>query len=331
MVIGIASPVARAQPAPAGGLAWQAAPGCPDAASERARVERRLGHALDADDVSIQVAIAVRHGRYVARVALAPDDIRTLTSARCADLAEAVALIVARVAREHARSAAASIAVARSTGDAFVAPASPVPSPLSPPTIAPRVAAADDPETPDVEKPARPPRATSHTRTWHLGLRVSGLSGVGIVPRVGIGGEVAAAVHVRDAMIEVAAARWLASPASVQNGGDAHVDVALDVYAARVGWRSSHLPLRAWLSAETGVMAGAGVGLDESQVGSGHWLAIGAGFGVAWPITSWLRLVGSTEVLGALERVKFSLTDGVVVYEPSPLSARATLGLEVGW
>ena len=77
-------------------------------------------------------------------------------------------------------------------------------------------------------------------------------------------------------------------------------------------------------------MYGTGVQLDNSQLGSGRWLAAGAGFGVAWPIHKWVRLVGTTEVLVAIERVRFSLGDGMTVYAPSAASARATCGLEIG-
>jgi hypothetical protein len=48
-------------------------------------------------------------------------------------------------------------------------------------------------------------------------------------------------------------------------------------------------------------------------------------------MTKWARLVGTTEVMAAVERVRFSLGDGTVVYAPAPMSARATCGIEVGW
>ncbi len=130
-------------------------------------------------------------------------------------------------------------------------------------------------------------------------------------------------------MAELAATRWLASAADAY-ATTGYIDVGLDVTAARYGWRPEDLPLRAWVSAETGTMRGVGVGVTTA-VDSGHWLAAGAGFGVAWQMNKWARLVGSTEVLLAIERARFSLSDGVVVYAPSPMSARASCGLELGW
>jgi hypothetical protein len=45
----------------------------------------------------------------------------------------------------------------------------------------------------------------------------------------------------------------------------------------------------------------------------------------------WVRLVGGTEVLFAFERVRFTGTDGIVVYAPAPMSVRTTVGFELGW
>ena len=99
----------------------------------------------------------------------------------------------------------------------------------------------------------------------------------------------------------------------------------------RIGWRSEQLPLRGWASVEVGTMYGNGVALANAALGEGRWFAAGTGFGVAWPMTRWARLVGTTEVMVAIQRVRFSLDNGSVVYAPAPMSARATCGIEVGW
>ena len=39
----------------------------------------------------------------------------------------------------------------------------------------------------------------------------------------------------------------------------------------------------------------------------------------------------SNETMLAIDRVRFTLGDGIVVYAPSPMSFRASVGLEVGW
>lgn len=277
------------------GLAWQAPAACPDAGVLRSRVERRLGHRFD--DTRVSVNVEELGSRYVAAVDLGDDDIRTLTSARCDDLADAVAVIVARAARDH-----------------HAAP--------------PQIATRDDTE-PAVALHAE--LAAPHVRLWSIGVRLSGVSGVGIIPEVGLGGELAVTLRRKATMAELAGTRWATSAAQLHTGGPAKVDVGLDVTALRIGWRSEQLPLRGWAAVEVGTMYGNGVALANASLGEGRWFAAGAGFGVAWPMTRWARLVGTTEVMAAVERVRFSLGDGTVVYAPAPMSARATCGLEVGW
>jgi hypothetical protein len=285
------------------GVAWDAPSGCPDVAGEAARIERRLGHELDPQMSGVAISIARSEGHYVATIDVA-DDVRTLTSTRCDDLADAVAVIVVRMVR--------------------AAPA---------PAVAPTpVVAVADPEPPhDVDRPEPiGPVPLPAPRRWGLGMRIAGVSGIGIVPQVGLGAEVAITGHRDWLMGEIAATRWLSTGAAVHIAPPAEVDVGLEVLAVRVGWHARQLPLRAWIGAETGSMNGAGTGLAASEA-SGRWLAAGSGFGVAWRMAPWIRFVGTTELLVAFERVRFSLGDGIVVYEPSPLSARTTFGVEVGW
>jgi hypothetical protein len=52
---------------------------------------------------------------------------------------------------------------------------------------------------------------------------------------------------------------------------------------------------------------------------------------VAWPISPWIRLVGTFEVAVPFARPRFLLADGTDIYEPAPLTARACLGFEAGW
>jgi hypothetical protein len=165
------------------------------------------------------------------------------------------------------------------------------------------------------------------THPWSLGVRLSGVSGIGIVPEVGLGAEVAISARHNSMLAELAATKWLTSGA---DRSTSHVDVGLGVTAARVGWRPEELPLRAWIAGEVGSMDGSGTNLSTSDPG-GRWFAAGAGFGVGWPMTPWLRLVGSTEALIAIERVRFTESSGAVIFAPSPVSARATVGIEVGW
>src|SRR5690606_31101200 len=164
-------------------LTWRAPAGCPDAASLRARVERRLERSLDEVVIRVEVDVARSAGRYVARVDLramtVANDVRTLTSTHCGELADAVAVIVTRVASD---------------------------------AIASRRVAVRDNEDPiaiaveSITVPSKP-------RVWTIGARLSGVSGIGVIPKVGLAGELAITVRRNDTLAEIAGTRWVASAA----------------------------------------------------------------------------------------------------------------------
>lgn len=302
---GVACPLlilaALASPAVADGdLTWQAPASCPDEHALRRRVERRLERSLDDVKVGVDVDVEHRAGRYTARVDV-EDDVRTITSKKCGELADAVAVIVARVASNAlAARQAKTVATIEMPDDHVHVDALPEP-----------------------DKPPPP-------RVWTLGARFSGVSGIGVIPKVGLGAEMALTLRRHRMLGELAATRWLTSAAQFHNGAPAKVDVNLDTVALRWGWRPFEVPLRAWLAVETGKMSGTSLKTSD-QLENGRWLAAGAGFGIAWQIKPWVRLLGTTEAMVALERVAFTMGDGIVVYAPAPTSVRTTVGLEVGW
>ncbi len=305
-----------AEAAPA--IEWRAPAGCPDAASLRARVEQRLEQPIDDVLVDISIDVTRTHGRYTARVDLGAvtvsNDVRTLTSTRCAELADAVAVIVARVANDAARRNAAANAV---DVNAIVIHTQPT-------TLAPSRA-----ETPAfVDRGVPTHYWIKHYRPWTIGARVSGLSGIGLIPQVGLGAELAVTVRAGRHLAELGQARWARSTAQFVVDGPRNVDVNLDATVARYGWREPDVPLRAWIAVEVGNMKGGG--LAVTQIDDARWIAAGAGFGVAWQMAPWARLFGSTEAMAAIERARFTNGD-MVVFAPSPLSVRTTCGLEVGW
>jgi hypothetical protein len=292
---------ASAQPGELG-LAWEAPASCPDRDGMRTRIEQRLGRSLDDFALGIEVDVKARGRRYVATIDLGAvtvaNDVRTLTSARCDELADAVAVVVARVAREAA--AARRVSPRVSTHDLETEVAAPAPAPV-------------------------------RVRRWTIGARLSAVSGIGVVPEVGLGTEIAGYVRHDTTMFELGGTKWLSSSERARYGGPAQIDVGFQVTAARVGWRPENTPLRAWVGVEVGSMNGTGSSVATAQNGAGRWVAAGSGFGVGWQMTRWIRLVGMTEFDIAFERVRFQLQDGVVIYEPNPASARASVGLEVGW
>ena len=278
---------------------WDAPASCPDAEAVRARL------AVDLPDVA--VAITRARGGFVARLAVG-SEVRNLTARRCDDLADAIALIVARLAREHRE---VRVAIAE------------IPLPPPPPAVP-----ASDVEMPEVymrrAAAPEPPR-------WGGGARLLGLSGVGAVPQVGVGVELAGFVRHDDTFVEIAGARWGEGGVVLHEGAPAHVAVGLDLLAVRLGWGPERLPIRVWGTAERGNMSGEGYQLGDPRFGSGTWTAIGTGFGVAWPMFPNARLVGSFEVAVPIQRPRFVLDGGDTVYQPSLMTARVAFGLEVGW
>ena len=56
-----------------------------------------------------------------------------------------------------------------------------------------------------------------------------------------------------------------------------------------------------------------------------RWVAVGGGFGVAWPIVNHVALVGAVPV----DRKPLMMAAGT--FEPDAAAVRSALGLEVGW
>lgn len=107
----VAARIAHAEPPSDAALIWQAPDSCHDAGEVRARIERRLGAPVDRVVRGVAVDVAVQRDgaapRYVARIdlrglrgggAAGDDEIRVLTSARCDELTDAVAVVIARLA-----------------------------------------------------------------------------------------------------------------------------------------------------------------------------------------------------------------------------------------
>lgn len=284
--------VARAQKS---ALEWQAPAGCPAAVDVRQRIERRLGMAIERAIRGIAVRIHEDRDGYVADVDLrgltVENDIRVLRGAQCDELTDAIAIVLARVASELA--------------------AAPRP---------PQLSATDDP-LPD------PPRGGRGS--WNVGARVLGLSGIGAMPRVGLGGELAMFVSHGTTYAEVVGSHWFPSAAKLNHEAPARVDIDLTLAALRLGWAPAGMPVRAWVGVEAGTISGVGVALGINEMGSALWVAGSTGVGVAWRISPWLRLVGSLEVAVPFSRPRFVLLDSVEVFRPEPAAARSGLGLEV--
>ncbi len=159
-------------------MRWDAPAGCPDAAGERHRIERRRGESLDTIDLDeVTAAIERTANGYTAELALPSGEIRRLRAATCGEIAEAIAVIVARVAVDKRPPEVAVVPPAEVADDLVAVPAAASPHP--------------------------------HRRAWTFGARVSTLGTVGVVPGVGFGGELVASLHRKNGFAELGGARWL--------------------------------------------------------------------------------------------------------------------------
>jgi len=298
----IVAAIALPRAAIADELAWRAPAGCPGRAEVGARVEQRLGVSLDEITAGgIAIEVVARDGGFAATLDVAGVRERELVGATCDELADAVAVIVARVERERG--------VRRSA----------------------RVVAVAAPPPPPLEQPDQPVAARHGPRRWQIGARAATLAGICVVPGVGFGGEVTALARVGLATLEIGAARWLTSSAQVEHQAIDRVDVDLAVATARIGARLPNVPLRGWLVGELGSMSGTGVEMDTRRSGSGRWVAGGVGFGTAWNLGRGVAVVIAAEAIDAAQRPAFVLVDGSILYESPRISARTWLGVEVAW
>lgn len=65
--------------------------------------------------------------------------------------------------------------------------------------------------------------------------------------------------------------------------------------------------------------------------GSAMWAGLGAGGAIAFPIERTIAIVAAGEIVAALLRPQFALGDGDLLYQPSTVAARLSLGLEIDW
>ncbi len=308
----IAAPVSvAAEPA----FGWRAPLKCPGIDDVRARVERRLGGAIEGAVRGVEIEITRDGNHFVAqidaRALTVANDVRTLRSARCDELADAVAVVIARLASD-------------------VRAAEPKPHAAPPKQEAAFIADTRGPDE-TVRRDAVLEKAPPLRHTWGGGMRLLALSGIGALPRINLGGELAGYVRYKRHILELAVGRWVPQSARLDPGAPARVDVGLDVVTLRGGWGPEELPIRAWLSGELGSMSGEGMSVVDPRTESGRWVAVGGGFGVAWPMTEHARLVGTFELAIPLFRTTFMLQNGADLYQPAPAAARCALGLEFGW
>lgn len=343
MTATMAAPTAAAEPAPpavaSASVRWRAPAGCPDEAALRARLDARLPRPLGAGDTLDATITVARTGRRLrARVVVwtpVADVDRELVAGRCDELADAVAVVLAR-------------AVAEARALAPVAPLAPT-SPVAAPPDDGNVMASMEPRRPaDLERPPSPapprpgragrrasppppPPPTVPRARIDGGLRPALVSGAGITPKVGAGLELGLWL-VRDTLaLEVVGTRWLERLAGLPASQRFGAAVGLDALAVRACWQPDRYGPRVCALGEVGTMTGRGVGLFDARVGEGPYSAAGVGVLLRARLREHVALVGGFDMLRAIDRPRFVLDRGTVLFQPDPLAGRVRLGVEVGW
>lgn len=218
------------------------------------------------------------------------------------------------------------VAAAVAEVDAADAPAAPA---FQPP--------GDMPARRETSVPRRmPTQGQETTRRWAFGARLTGLSGIGALPGVNYGAELATYVRHDEIFAELAFGWWRPEETHIVTTTPEPVELGMDVWTLRVGRSSMATPLRAWLLIEGGEIAGAkGMPGVMARMVTGdtpserRWQAAGGGFGVGWPIADAARLFGMIEF--AIPFSRGNVMVGQESYESEALAARSSVGIEVGW
>jgi hypothetical protein len=238
-------------------------------------------------------------------------------AARCDELADAVAVVLARAVAE-----ARALVPAPPTPDAaFTTGDTMRPEPDEPLRIERQTA-------PDEERPRR--RRGERARA-DGGVRPSLVSGAGISPHVGYGVELSAWFVWGSGAVEVSGTRWLERLAELPASQRFGAAIGLDALAARACWNPERYGPRVCFLGEMGSMTGRGVGLFDAKVGEATYSAAGIGLSLRARLRSHVALVGGFDMLRAIDRPRFVLDRGTVLFQPDPLAGRVGLGVEIGW
>jgi hypothetical protein len=286
-----------AAPAQAARWRWSGPASCLGSRALEDAIAARADRSLDELALEIDVTIDNDEGRgtLIAKLEVGGviSDSRVIESDSCAELTEALGVVIARLVA----------------------------------TLAPRRAEAP---APAAATRVTEPAVVSREREWNAGLRVSGIIGTGRAPGTGIAGEVGGWAAWRSFAIGISGSRWATNTAMLA-GTMSGVEVALQAVAVRAGWQPSSRRLRAWAVGELGSIRGVGVGLDQDRGGAVRWSAVGVGAGLAFRLRRQVTAVVGAEAEVVLDRAKFTVGGGTIVYRTPPFALHGSVGLELGW
>jgi hypothetical protein len=152
-------------------------------------------------------------------------------------------------------------------------------------------------------------------------------SALGSVPGIGLGGAGTVAVERRAASIEAGFEAYLPTRADAPGDGMAGADVRL--LALRLRGCGELAEWRVCGGGAVGRLHGQGVGLTGARGASRRWSAIVAALAWRRPLGGRFALVVELEAEIGVERPRFTLDDGTLLFQPAPAAGRLAVGLEL--
>ena len=320
---------ALAQPSEALRLDWSAPAECPSAERVLGRARDLVGSGATPDGKVQALAVVDKGAVYKLTLRMGSGGARTLESARCEDLAEATALLMALAVDPTAASRVGGAVGDGGTGASASASAGAgAGAGVVDATVTPFVAPID---AAGVPRRATPAAETASNTPWLVDVGIAGALESAIAPRPTFGGL--AHVGVKHgwfraqgygAVFAAADAPGLALGAfgrfQLLTAGVRPCLVAFDDWVELSGCAGLEAH---WLKAQ-------GSGVAQSREETANWLAGWFGVELRKPVVSGLEFTASGGATVPFARPTFEL-DGTPVHRPSALSARLTLGAAWAW
>lgn len=314
-------------------LAWDAPPGCPDAAVVRRHAQARLEGRGSATVTEAMVRGSDGEGWHLTISVQGPAGIdrREVTATSCEELAEAAGLFIAVAAELEVDGSEEVSEPEEGTAALEVAPPQPVGEDVPP--------VPDEPST--VDSTASAPRsslgpapiASTPTPRVRGAVRIEGFAQLfRLLPATsgGLGGAVALWPGAVPLRLEARAHYVFAQRATYQ-GGTVGADFDLWIGAAMAcfepRWSSLSFPMCTGL--EAGGMRGRGVGVSAPGSGTAAFVGLPVDVAVTWAPTRWLALWLGPRAMLSLRRPPFHVRDIDTLFRAGPGAVRVVAGVEV--
>jgi hypothetical protein len=273
---------ARAQPE------WSAPEGCPDAEEFRARVEQHRDAPVEALPARVVITVAA-DGRWQARV-MTEHGTRAIDGARCDEVADAAALVVALMLEE-----------------------------------AEEPEEEEEEEESGSEAASTSVGAKAEGTGFHLAVRTLAGGDMGSLPHATPALATGVALARGPLEVELLGTITAESEAQLPSELDAGGDIRLMFISARACY---HRSVALCAGGELGSMDGQGFGVVKARGGNSRWLAVTVGIGYRVQLADSVSVFGRIDGVLPIARPRFVLADSTEVHTPAALGGRGYLGLE---